>query len=94
MLADDCPRELARTVLPVSTYSRMYATVDLHNLLHFLRLRDHDHAQHEIRVYAQAMKEIIKDIVPVSVAAFDAMIEEEATVRRKADQWDALGAGL
>jgi thymidylate synthase (FAD) len=71
MLQEGCPRELARSVLPVSTYSRMYATVDLHNLFHFLRLRDHAHAQHEIRVYAEAMKELIRPIVPVCVEAFD-----------------------
>lgn len=66
-----CPRELARCVLPVATYSRMFATVDLHNLLHFLRLRLHPHAQFEIRVYAEAVLAIIRDVVPVSVAAFE-----------------------
>lgn len=70
MLADGVPRELARSVLPVATYSRMFATVDLHNLFHFLRLRLHEHAQHEIRVYAQAMLELIEPVVPVAVAAF------------------------
>lgn len=64
------PRELARTVLPLSTYSRMFATVDLHNLFHFIRLRDHSHAQHEIRVYAQALLQLIEPVVPVAVAAF------------------------
>lgn len=66
-----CPRELARGVLPVNTYSKMFATIDLHNLLGFIRLRDHSHAQYEIQVYAQAMLELIRDIVPVSVAAFE-----------------------
>ncbi len=66
-----CPRELARGVLPVNTYSKMFATVNLHNLLGFIRLRDHSHAQYEIQVYAQAMLELIRDIVPVSVAAFE-----------------------
>lgn len=70
LMALDCPRELARSVLPVSTYSRMFASVDLHNLFHFLRLRLHEHSQYEIRVYAQAMLELIEPIVPVSVAAF------------------------
>ena len=66
-----CPRELARGVLPVNTYSRMFASVDLHNLLHFLELRLHEHAQYEIRVYAQAMRNLIEPIVPVCMAAFD-----------------------
>lgn len=69
MLKAGVPRELARGVLPMNTYSRMFATVDLHNLAHFLKLRLHEHAQYEIRVYAQAMLELIEPIVPVAVAA-------------------------
>lgn len=77
LLARDCPRELARVVLPVSTYSRMYATIDLHNLLHFLGLRLHAHAQHEIRVYARAMLQLIRPIVPVTIAAWEELQKEE-----------------
>jgi thymidylate synthase (FAD) len=73
LLGMGCPRELARGVLPVNTYSRMFATIDLHNLLGFLRLRDHGHAQFEVRVYAQAMRDLIKSIVPVTHAAFTAL---------------------
>jgi len=69
MLRLGCPRELARGVLPVNTFSRMFATVDLHNLAHFLKLRLHEHAQYEIRVYAQAMLELIEPVAPVAVAA-------------------------
>jgi flavin-dependent thymidylate synthase len=70
MLDDGVPRELARSVLPVATYSHMFASVDLHNLFGFLKLRLHEHAQYEIRVYATAMLELIRPIVPVAVAAF------------------------
>jgi thymidylate synthase (FAD) len=70
LINQGCPRELARGVLPVNTYSHMFATVDLHNLFHFLRLRLHSHAQYEIRVYAEAILELIEPIVPVSVAFF------------------------
>lgn len=69
MLANGVPRELARTVLPLATYSHMFATVDLHNLMNFLSLRLHSHAQKEIRVYAEAMLQLIEPIVPVSVAS-------------------------
>lgn len=72
MLAEGCPRELARTVLPLATYSHMFATMNLHNLFRFLNERLHPHAQYEIQVYAQAMLELIKPIVPVAVAAFEA----------------------
>lgn len=64
------PRELARTVLPVGTYSHMFATVNLLNLMKFCGLRLHEHAQYEIRVYAQAMLDLIEPLVPVSVASF------------------------
>lgn len=70
LIAEGCPRELARSVLPVGTYSHMFATVDLHNLMHFLKLRLHSHSQYEIRVYAEAMLKLIEPIVPHSVASF------------------------
>lgn len=70
MIEFSCPRELARMVLPLNTYSHMFATVNLHNLFHFLRLRLHEHAQYEIRVYAEAILDLIKQVVPVCVEAF------------------------
>jgi thymidylate synthase (FAD) len=70
LILNGCPRELARSVLPVGTYSHMFATCDLHNLFHFLKLRLHSHAQYEIRVYAEAMLKLIEPIVPISTAAF------------------------
>lgn len=71
LLESGWPRELARSVLPVNTYSHMFCTVNLLNLLKFVTLRDHGHAQWEIRTYAQAMKELITPIVPVTMKAFD-----------------------
>jgi thymidylate synthase (FAD) len=70
LLARGVPRELARSVLPVSTYSHMFAKVDLRNLFHFLELRCDAHAQYEIRIYADAMLSLITPIVPVAVAAW------------------------
>lgn len=70
MLNANVPRELARGVLPLNTYTRMFATVDLHNLFHFLSLRLHSHAQYEIRVYAEALLKLVEPICPVAVAAF------------------------
>lgn len=64
-------KELARINLPLSQYSEMYATVDLHNLFHFLRLRMDSHAQYEIRVYADAMFEYVKQVVPIAAKAFE-----------------------
>jgi thymidylate synthase (FAD) len=70
LVEQGCPRELARTVLPLGTYSHMFATVNLHNLMHFLSLRLHSHAQKEIRVYAEAMLKLIEPVVPHAVAAY------------------------
>jgi thymidylate synthase (FAD) len=70
LLGWGCPRELARSVLPVATYSKMVAKVDLHNLFHFLKLRLHPHAQYEIRVYAEAMLRMITPVVPVAAEVF------------------------
>lgn len=71
LLEKGCPRELARSVLPVGTYSHMFATMNLHNLFRFLSERLHHHAQYEIRVYAEAMLELIEPIVPVATKAFN-----------------------
>lgn len=70
LLNAGCPRELARSVLPVGTYSHMFATMNLHNLFGFLKERLHEHAQYEIRVYAEAMLKLIEPIVPVAVESF------------------------
>lgn len=71
MLRVGVARELARMVLPVNFYTEWYWKIDLHNLLHFLRLRMHEHAQYEIRVYAEAIAEMVKDITPAAYASFD-----------------------
>jgi thymidylate synthase (FAD) len=63
-------RELARMNLTLNTYTQWYWKTDLHNLLHFLRLRADAHAQYEIRVYAEAMLETVKAWVPLCYAAF------------------------
>ena len=66
----NCPRELARSVLPLSYYTRFSGTVDLHNLFHFIELRIHKHAQWEIQQYARALLDLIEPVVPVATAAF------------------------
>lgn len=63
-------RELARMNLPANIYTQWYWKVDLHNLLHFLRLRADSHAQYEIRAYADLMCDIVADWVPAAFAAF------------------------
>ncbi len=57
-------REIARSIVPLNTYTELYWKIDLHNLLRFIKLRNSDHAQYEIRVYAQAMQEVLRVWVP------------------------------
>ncbi|MDJ1008806.1 MAG: FAD-dependent thymidylate synthase [Paracoccaceae bacterium] len=64
-------RELARMNLPANIYTQWYWKVDLHNLFHFLRLRADAHAQYEIRAYAEAICEVVKDWVPLAYRAFE-----------------------
>ena len=64
-------RELARMNLPMNIYTQWYWKVDLHNLMHFLRLRADAHAQYEIRVYAEAICELVAAWVPATWKAFE-----------------------
>ncbi|MDD2478545.1 MAG: FAD-dependent thymidylate synthase [Victivallaceae bacterium] len=63
MAAGVC-REQARGVLSQNMMVTFWGTVDLNNLLHFLELRDSEHAQSEIREYAVAIKKLIKPLIP------------------------------
>jgi thymidylate synthase (FAD) len=71
LLETGLARELARINLPLSNYTEWYWKIDLHNLFHFLKLRIDPHAQYEIRVFAEKMGEIVKEIVPVAWEAFE-----------------------
>ena len=68
---DGLARELARMNLPANIYTQWYWKVDLHNLLHFLRLRADAHAQYEIRVYADEICKLVADWVPFAYRAFE-----------------------
>ena len=72
-------REQARKDLPLSNYTEAYWKIDLHNLLHFLKLRLHPHAQLEIRLYAEALAEIVKAWVPTVWEAFEDYVLEAQT---------------
>lgn len=64
------PRELSRLFLGFNTYTHMFATGDSHNLMHFLKLRLHEHAQYEIQMFARALLHIVVDLMPVTFNAF------------------------
>jgi|WetSurMetagenome_2_1015567.scaffolds.fasta_scaffold96588_3 thymidylate synthase (FAD) len=64
-------RELARVNLPLSLYTEWYWKIDLHNLFHFFALRMDNHAQYEIRTYANTMFDITKKVAPIACEAFE-----------------------
>lgn len=72
-------REMARSCLPVSTYTMWQWSGDLRNILQFLSLRMDKHAQREIREYADAMYELIKPIVPDTLQAWDDYVKNSMT---------------
>ena len=80
LLETGLTRELARVVLPVNFYTVFRWRVNLHNLFHFLRLREDPHAQYEIRVYADAIHEVCRKHFPVATAAFENHIQNRITI--------------
>ena len=88
-------REQARKDLPLSTYTEAYWKIDLHNLLHFLSLRMDDHAQLEIRHYAQVIgEEVVARWCPLAWEAFsDYRLHTTSLSRIETDLVTALTAG-
>ena len=70
MMLEDMARELARIDLPLSAYTQWYWKIDLHNLLHFLKLRVDSHAQWEIQEYGRVMAGMLKRVAPLSYEAW------------------------
>jgi thymidylate synthase (FAD) len=64
-------RELTRGILPVNLYTEWYWKNDLNNIFHFLRLRMDEHAQYEIRVFAEAIASFVEKVVPIAYEAFE-----------------------
>ena len=71
MVKHHLSREIARINLPIGTYTTKRWKIDLHNLFHFLSLRADQHAQWEIRQYAQTMHDIVRQWVPIATEAFE-----------------------
>ena len=64
-------REIARIGLPLNTFTEFYFSIDLHNLLNFIKLRNSKNAQYEIKEYASVIQDIITELCPITMKAFD-----------------------
>lgn len=70
LLAIGLAKEQASLVLNLGLYTTFWWKVNLRSLLNFISLRSHETAMYEIRVYSQAIEEMIKDIVPEAYKTF------------------------
>lgn len=70
LLKHNVAKEVARTVLPVGTYTQFYWTVNARSLMNFLSLRAHETAQQEIREYAQAIEPMFQQLMPHTYEAW------------------------
>jgi thymidylate synthase (FAD) len=59
--------ELARMFLHLNHYTHWLWKQDLHNIMHFLSLRDHSHAQWESNQYAIAITDLLSEKLPVTM---------------------------
>lgn len=79
-LEHEVARELARIDLPLATYSEMYWKMDLHNLMHFLKLRCDSHAQYEIRAYANVIAGMVAEVCPLAFEAWQDYVYESESM--------------
>lgn len=70
-LEDGVAKEMARMFLPVNLYTTFFYKADLRNVLGFIKLRYSDHAQYEIRVYASAIYDMLWEVAPIAMEAYD-----------------------
>lgn len=64
-------KENARLVLPLSLYKEFLWTVNARSLLNFIGLRTDPEAQREIRLYAEAIEEMLTGVVPTVIDSFN-----------------------
>jgi thymidylate synthase (FAD) len=69
LIKEGVSREIARIGLPLNMFTEFYWSIDLHNLLNFLNLRNSSYAQDEIKQYAQAIEDIITTYCPITMEA-------------------------
>jgi len=75
-------RELSRIVLPLNTYTIFYWKTNLHNLMHFLKLRADPHAQEEIRNLAEVIELALAAWLPTTFEAYMDYLKEGAMLSR------------
>jgi len=93
LLQSGLAKEQARIILPVAMYTQFYWTANARSLMNFLKLRDDEHAQYEIRQYAKVIKEVFKAKMPWTYEAFCKYDRGVPEHRLKEDSDDGHNAG-
>jgi len=71
MLANGVARECARMILPMCTKTKIHMSGSIRSWVHFLDIRDDEHAQKEIQLVAQKIKRIFTEQFPIISKALD-----------------------
>lgn len=64
MLKRGMAKEQARSILPLTVYTKVWWTASFQSVMNFIELRDEATAQWEIREYAKALKQIMLEVFP------------------------------
>lgn len=70
LLEQGVAKEVARAVLPLSTYTKYYWSCNPRSLMHFCGLRNNESAQFEIQQFAAAAESFLERLMPITHAAF------------------------
>ncbi len=71
LMENGVSREIARIGLPMNLFTEFYFCIDLHNLLNFIKLRNSDNAQYEIKEYASAIQDMVTELCPITMKAYN-----------------------
>ena len=81
LLAAGVAKECARFELPLATKTKIYMTGTIRSWIHFLDVRDDEHAQLEIQLIAKEIREIFNECFPNIAKALDAQAVSKAKLK-------------
>jgi len=76
MLEMGVAREQARSILPLTLYTKVYWTASFQSIMNFIELRDEATSQLEIQEYARVLKDIMQDVFPKTTQAWFEVAKE------------------
>lgn len=79
LIAAGVSKETARGVLNVQYYTKCVWKMNIHNLMHYLRLRNSGHAQWEIMVMAQLIETFFEKLFPMTYDSYLEYVQGSVT---------------